>query len=201
MYVVGLTGGIGSGKSTFAALLAERGAEVIDADELGRAALEPGRPAWNQVIETFGDDIRVAGGMDIDRKRLAQIVFNDPPKLAALNAIVHPEILRGIADTLDSLRGTDEIVVLDAALVVELGLDTGCNALIVVIARPKSRREWLVHQRGMRIEDVEARMSAQASEEELLAKADIVVRNDGTLGDLEKEAQRVWGELQRRAAR
>lgn len=201
MYVVGLTGGIGSGKSTFAALLAERGAQVIDADELGRVALEPGRPAWNQVIETFGDDIRVAGGMDIDRKRLAQIVFNDPRKLAALNAIVHPEIFRGIADTLDSLRGTDEIVVLDAALIVELGLDAGCDALIVVIARPKSRREWLVHQRGMRIEDVEARMSAQASEEELLAKADIVVRNDGTLIDLEKEAQRVWGELQRRAAR
>lgn len=201
MYVVGLTGGIGSGKSTFAALLAERGAQVIDADELGRVALEPGRPAWNQVIETFGDDIRVAGGMDIDRKRLAQIVFNDPRKLAALNAIVHPEIFRGIADTLDSLRGTDEIVVLDAALIVELGLDAGCDALIVVIARPKSRREWLVHQRGMRIEDVEARMSAQASEEELLAKADIVVRNDGTLSDLEKEAQRVWGELQRRAAR
>ena len=199
MYVVGLTGGIGSGKSTFAALLAECGAEVIDADDLGREALAPGRPAWNQVIETFGDDIRVAGGMDIDRKRLARIVFTDPRKLATLNAIVHPEILRGIADTLDSLRGTDEIVVLDAALVVELGLDAGCDALIVVISRPAARRARLVHQRGMSIEDVEARMSAQASEEELLARADIVVRNDGTLEDLENEARRVWRELQRRS--
>ena len=200
MYVVGLTGGIGSGKSSLAALLAERGAEVIDADELGRRALAPGKPAWNQVIETFGDDIRAAGSMEIDRKRLAQIVFNDPGKLAALNAIVHPEILRGIADTLDTLRGTNEVVVLDAALIVELGLDAGCDALIVVTATRKDRKDRLVHQRGMTIEDVEARMSAQVTEEELLERADFVVRNDGDLEDLDAEARRLWTELSRRAA-
>lgn len=201
MYVVGLTGGIGSGKSSLAALLAELGAEVIDADELGRSALAPGKPAWNQVIETFGDEIRAAGSMEIDRKRLAQIVFNDPRKLATLNAIVHPEILRGIADTLDALRGTDEVVVLDAALIVELGLDAGCDALIVVTATRKDRKDRLVHQRGMTIEDVEARMSSQVTEEELLAKADFVVRNDGDLEDLENAARRLWTELSRRAAR
>ena len=201
MYVVGLTGGIGSGKSSLAALLAERGAEVIDADELGRRALAPGKPAWNQVIETFGDEIRAAGSMEIDRKRLAQIVFNDPRKLAALNGIVHPEILRGIADTLDTLRGTDEVVVLDAALIVELGLDAGCDALIVVTATRKDRKDRLVHQRGMTIEDVEARMSAQVTEEELLERADFVVRNDGDLEDLDREARRLWTELSRRAAR
>src|SRR5918992_2352219 len=98
MLVVGLTGGIGAGKSTLAALLAEEGARVIDADALGREALQPGRPAWHSVVAQFGDEILAANSMDIDRKRLAAVVFGDPRKLAALNAIVHPVIFKGIAD-------------------------------------------------------------------------------------------------------
>ena len=199
MYVVGLTGGIGSGKSTFAALLAERGAQIIDADQFGSDALSPGRPAWNQVVETFGDEILAAGTMNVDRKRLAGIVFNDRRKLAALNAIVHPEIMGRIADELDRLRGTDAVVVIDAALIVELGIQAGCDALVVVTASRRQRSDRLVGQRGMTIEDVEARMSAQVSEEELIARADLVVRNEGSLGSLSREADRVWAELSARA--
>lgn len=200
MFTVGLTGGIGSGKSTFAALLAERGAQVIDADQLGRDALRPGRPAWHSVVDSFGDDILVEGSMEIDRAALAAQVFSDPHKLAALNAITHPVIAAGIADSLERLRGTDEIVVLDAALIVELGLDKAISALIVVDAPEKARAARLVQNRGMRMEDVLARMGSQAKRDELLAKADIVVDNRGSLDDLAREADRVWAELKERAA-
>src|SRR5918992_2731597 len=132
MLVVGLTGGIGTGKSAFAALLAERGAQVIDADLLGRDALRPGLPAWKSVVGQFGDEVLSANSMEIDRKRLAAIVFADRMKLAALNAIVHPVIFKGVADELQRLRHTDEIVVLDAALIIETGLESTCDAIIVV---------------------------------------------------------------------
>jgi dephospho-CoA kinase len=198
LLVVGLTGGIGSGKSTFAALLAERGAQIIDADLLGRDALRPGEPAWHSVVDTFGDEVLVEGTMNIDRKRLAGIVFNDPSKLAALNAIVHPIIMRGIADRLESLRGTDDVVVLDAALIVELGLAESVDVIIVVTATVDNRRRRLAELRGMAHDDIMARIGAQASEEELVTKADIVVRNNGNVADLGSEADRVWAELEKR---
>ena len=198
MLVVGLTGGIGSGKSTFAALLAERGAQIIDADQLGRDALRPGEPAWHSVVDTFGDEILVGGSMNIDRKRLAEIVFNHKEKLAALNAIVHPVIMRGIADRLELLRNTDDVVILDAALIVELGLAESVDLIVVVTADVDNRRRRLAELRGMAHEDIMARIGAQASEEELVAKADVVVRNNGDLVALGKDADRVWAELERR---
>lgn len=198
MLVVGLTGGIGSGKSTFAALLAERGAQIIDADLLGRDALRPGEPAWHDVVATFGDEVLVEHTMNIDRKKLASIVFNDKEKLAALNAITHPVILRGIADRLESLRNTDDVVVLDAALIVELGLAESVDVVVVVTADVDVRRRRLAELRGMARDDIVARIGAQASEEDLLAGADFIVRNDGDLAALASEADRVWAELRRR---
>lgn len=200
MFTVGLTGGIGSGKSTFAALLAERGAQVIDADQLGRDALRPGQPAWHSVVDSFGDEILVEGTMDIDRKALAAQVFADPHKLAALNAITHPVIAAGIADRLERLSRTDEIVVLDAALLVELGLVDAIGVLVVVDADEDIRTRRLVKGRAMTAEEVTGRMAAQTSREDLLRKADIVVTNNGSLEDLAREADRVWMELQERAA-
>lgn len=200
MFTVGLTGGIGSGKSTFAALLAERGAQVIDADQLGRDALRPGQPAWHSVVDSFGDDILVEGTMEIDRKALAAKVFADPNKLTALNAITHPVIAAGIADRLERLSRTDDIVVLDAALIVEIGLDKGIGALIVVDADDDVRTKRLVKGRGMTPQDVSSRMAAQASHEALLQRADIVVINNGSLEELAREADRVWAELRERAA-
>lgn len=200
MFTVGLTGGIGSGKSTFAALLAERGAQIIDADQLGRDALRPGEPAWHSVVDTFGDDILSPSTMEVDRKRLAEIVFADPNKLAALNAITHPVIASGIADTFERLAATDAMVVLDAALLVELGLDKAMNVLVVVDAEEGERKKRLQASRRMELTDIEARIAAQASGEELIERADIIVRNDGSLEALALEADRVWGELQKLAS-
>ena len=198
MFVVGLTGGIGAGKTTFAALLAERGAQVIDADQIGRDALRPGEPAWHSVVDQFGDEILVPGTMDVDRKRLAEIVFNDPGKLAALNAIVHPVIVKGIADSLERLHATDSVVILDAALIIELGLADSLDATIVVTADRDAREKRLVDTRGMTPADIAARIASQASEERLLEKADLVVRNTGTLDELAIEAGRVWKTLESR---
>ncbi|HEX2056938.1 MAG TPA: dephospho-CoA kinase [Actinomycetota bacterium] len=199
MLAVGLTGGIGAGKSTFAALLAERGAQVIDADQIGRDALAPGQPAWHSVVGQFGDEILVPGEMEVDRKRLASIVFSDPRKLAALNAIVHPIILQRIADELEWLSKTDEVVVIDAALITDLGLRDSLDVVVVVTTTKKERAERLVRMRGMSLDDIHARMAAQASPAELEAQADVVVRNDGTMGDLAAEADRVWAILKERA--
>jgi dephospho-CoA kinase len=199
--VAGLTGGIGAGKSTLAALLAEQGAHVIDADAIGRAALGPGKPAWHSVVDTFGDEILAAVSMEVDRKQLARTVFSDSGKLAALNAILHPIIFKGVADELERWGSTDDVVVLDAALIVETGLDSILDCLIVVDTPANARRERLVRERDMSRPDIDARMAAQRSPEELLAKADIVVRNDGTLEGLEREADRVWKELIKRAQR
>jgi dephospho-CoA kinase len=195
MLVVGVTGGIGSGKSTFARLLERRGAEVIDADELGRRALDPGTHAWHSVVDQFGDEILVPGTMDVDRKRLASIVFNDREKLAALNAIVHPVILKGMADLLETLAGTDEIVVLDAALIVEMGLVDSLDVLVVVTASDEVRKARLQANRQMTEAQIEERMRSQAGEEKLLQRADIVVENSSTHDALEAEAERIWAEL------
>ena len=197
MFVVGLTGGIGSGKSTFAVLLAERGAQVIDADELGRDALRPGRPAWHSVVDQFGDEILSPGSMEIDRKLLAGIVFSDKNKLAALNAIVHPVIVSGIADGLERLRRTDEVVVIDAALLVGMGVTDLLDALVVVTAPLEDRTRRLL-ARGMTKADVEARIASQVPQERLVEEADIVVTNGGTLEELATEADRVWQEIQDR---
>lgn len=199
MLAVGLTGGIGAGKSTFAALLAERGAQVIDADQFGRDALAPGRPAWHSVVSTFGDEILVPGEMAVDRKRLAEVVFRDSGKLAALNAIVHPVILQRIADELERLSRTDAVVVVDAALITELGLHDALDVVVVVTTSRQGRVERLVRARGMSLDDITARMAAQAGPDELERRADVVVRNDGSIDDLSAEADRVWALLKERA--
>jgi dephospho-CoA kinase len=195
MLVVGLTGGIGAGKSTFASMLAERGAHLIDADQLGRDALQPGQPAWHSVVDQFGDEILVAGSMEIDRRRLAEVVFAHPAKLAALNAIVHPVIFKGIAECLEQLRSSDEIVVLDAALIVETGLGGAVDVIVVVDSELDARRDRMTRNRAMTAVQFDARVASQASREELLERADIVVRNDGDLSNLADEANRVWAEL------
>jgi dephospho-CoA kinase len=194
-----LTGGIGAGKSTLASLLAERGAQVIDADHLGREALRPGQRAWHSVVDQFGDEILVPGTMEVDRKRLAAIVFADPKKLAALNAIVHPVIMKGIADQLELLRRTDAVVILDAALIVELGLADSLDVVIVVLSNQPERRERLLRTRGMSYEESGARMANQASEDDLINRADILVRNNGSFEALASEADRVWNELMKRS--
>ena len=195
MLFAGITGGIGSGKSTFVALLAERGAQIIDADGLARDALKPDKPAWHSVVDQFGDEILTPGSMEVDRKKLAEIVFNDRNKLAALNAIVHPVVFKGIANTLELLRNTDAVVVLDAALIVETGLHKNLDVLIAVVTSPEARRDRLRRSRPMTLDEIDARIAAQADQSEIVELADIVVKNDGSMQDLVREADGVWGRL------
>ena len=194
MLLVGVTGGIGSGKSVFSALLAERGAQVIDADAYGREALRPGEPAWHSVVAQFGRELLIPQSMEIDRQALAEVVFHDQGKLAALNAIVHPILFSAIADSVERLSQTDEVVVIDAAILVETGMDKNLDTLIVVHTDESLRRERL-KKRGMSSADIEARVSSQTSTVDLLAKADIVVSNNGSLDELVREAERVWADL------
>lgn len=198
MIFIGLTGGIGSGKSTVARLLEAKGAEIIDADILGHEVQVPGEPAYEALIRRFGPDIVGANG-SVDRAKLGRIVFEDPAALVDLNAIVHPEIYKRIIARIDELKDSNRVVVLDAALLVETLTDRrssiGLDALVVVAANPEDQTTRIIEDRGMSRQDAEARISAQAPQGIKLAAADYVVDNRGSMEDLEKSVETLWEEL------
>ena len=198
MLLVGLTGGIASGKSTVSALLAERGAEVIDADHIARQVVMPGTHAWYKIRDHFGPGVLFADG-SIDRQALADIVFADPAKLTVLNEITHPEIFARIADRLEAHHDQDVVVVLDAALLIEAGLADGVDVLVVTHSPREIQLERLA-AKGMGARDAEARIGAQLAPEKRLARADIVINNTGSLEELARRVDELWEELQRRLA-
>lgn len=190
MVVVGLTGGIGSGKSTVSAMLAERGAVVVDADAIVRRLQRPGTPVFAAMVERFGDAI-VADDGTLDRAAVAAVVFDDPAALADLNAIVHPAVGAEIAARLAAEAGTDHVVVLDVPLLVESGRGE-LDGLVVVDVDPEVAVGRLVEHRGMAAADARARMARQASREDRLARADRVVDNGGDMEDLRRQVDEVW---------
>lgn len=191
MLLVGLTGGIGSGKSTVSALLAERGAVVVDADAITRELQQPGTPVFAAMVERFGPGIVAADGT-LDRQAVADVVFTDPEALAALNAIVHPAVGAEIVARMEHLGTTDDIVVLDVPLLVESSKAYPLAGLVVVDVDPEVAVRRLVEHRGMAEADVRARMTRQASREDRLARADRVVDNSGTLDDLRAQVDDLW---------
>lgn len=192
MIAVGLTGGIGSGKTTVSALLAERGAVVVDADVLAREALEPGRPAWAAVRRRFGEGVVQADG-HIDRAALATVVFADEQARADLNAIVHPEVGKRMLDRLAAESGTDHAVVLDIPLLAEAGRGRYPLAGVLVVDCPIGLAvDRLVTARGMAREDAEQRVAAQVTREERLKLADFVIMNMGTLEELGAMVDNAW---------
>lgn len=193
MLLIGLTGGIGSGKSTVAALLAERGAVVIDADAITREVQAPGGPVLAAMVERFGSEIIAADG-SLDRQAVADVVFSDPEALADLNSIVHPAVGAEIARRLEEAAGSDDVVVLDVPLLVESGRDD-LVALVVVDVDPEVAVRRLVERRGMREDDARARMARQVSREERLARADIVIDNSGTVAELESAVAATWDDI------
>lgn len=193
MVLIGLTGGIGSGKSTVSALLAERGALVIDADAITRELQQPGTEVFVAMRERFGSGI-VAPDGTLDRQAVADIVFNDASALEDLNAIVHPAVGAEIAARLTAAHGTDRVVVLDVPLLVESGRDD-MAALVVVDVDPEVAIERLVHQRGMREDDARARMANQADRADRLSRADFVVDNSGSLAELARRVDELWPRL------
>lgn len=197
MLLVGLTGGIGSGKSTVARMLEKRGAVVFDADVLAREVVEPGTPGHAEVIERFGANVLAPGG-ELDREALASIVFADPAARRDLEAIVHPEVRRLFADGAEEYEGTDRIVVLSAPLLVETGMHTAFEVLIVVSATPQTQVERLMRDRGMSEAAVRARIAAQAPLETKSEVADFLLDNEGSIEALERQVDRVWADLQAR---
>lgn len=194
MLVAGLTGGIGSGKSTVAALLAAHGAVVVDADRLARDAVAPGTPGHRAVPERFGPSVVAADG-SLDRAALAAIVFDDPAALADLNAIVHPVVRAAIARRVAELEGTDGVMVLEIPLLVESGRSYGASVVLVVDCPEDVAVRRVVAARGLEEADVRRRMAAQVSRADRLAAADVVIDNSGSPADLERQVDEVWARL------
>lgn len=193
MVTVGLTGGIGSGKSAVAELLAAKGAVIIDADVLARQAVEPGTPALERIVARFGTEILQEDGT-LDRTRLGGIVFSDPTALKDLEAITHPAI-RELSDRAVAEAGDDDVVVHVIPLLVESGQLGRFDCIVVVDVDPETQVERVQQRDGHDTEHIRARMASQVSRRERLAGADFVVDNSGTPDELSARVDELWDQL------
>jgi dephospho-CoA kinase len=195
---VGLTGGIGSGKSEVARRLAALGAVVVDADALAREAVAPGTAGLARVVEEFGAGVIAADG-SLDRPALGRLVFTDAQALERLEAIVHPYVARRSAELM-AAAPADAVVVYDVPLLVEKHLESGYDVVVVVEAPEDVRLRRLAEHRGLAEADAQARIAAQATAEQRAAVADVVLDNDGDLGALDDAVTALWRQLEQRAA-
>ncbi len=196
--VIGLTGNIGTGKSTVLRMLADLGAHTIDADEVAHQAIAPGGPAYQAVLETFGPDIVREDGT-IDRRRLADIVFSDPAALARLEAIVHPAVYQLVRQAIRRIEaeadpdGPEPVVVIEAIKLLESGtLLPLCDQIWVVTTSPEQQVQRLVSQRGISEAEARRRMAAQSPQAEKVKRADVVIDNSGTLADTAAQVRTAW---------
>jgi dephospho-CoA kinase len=194
--IIGLTGGIGSGKSVVGRMLAELGAHVIDTDKVGHRVYEPGSEGFARLVETFGRDIVAADGT-IDRKKLGAIVFGDADRRAALNAIVHPlifgEIMREIAERRNA--GFTGPIVLEAPILLEAKGTGMVDQIWVVTAPPAAVRARLARDRAMTAAEIDARVASQLADDERRRHADVILENDGDLASLRKVVEAAWKTL------
>jgi len=196
MLNVGLTGGIATGKSTVVRMLVRRGARVIDHDALVHALQEPGRPVWNRIVEAFGRDILDAEGR-IDRKKLGALVFGNEERRRSLEGIVHPAVLEEAQRERDRIGREDAraIVLSDIPLLLEVGMQGLFDLILLVYSPPETQIARVMKRNRMTRDEAVARLKAQMPIDEKLTYADLVVRNDGTMRDLEKRVDEVWQEL------
>ncbi|WP_330176348.1 dephospho-CoA kinase [Streptomyces sp. NBC_01498] len=197
MLTVGLTGGIGAGKSEVSRLLVSYGAVLVDADKIAREVVEPGTPGLDAVVDAFGPGVLTADGR-LDRPKLGALVFSDSDRLATLNAIVHP-LVSARSKELERAAGERDVVVHDVPLLVENGLTGLYDTVVVVDASPGTQLDRLVRLRGMTESEARSRMAAQATRERRTAAADVVIDNDGPLEKLEPQVREVWERLVERA--
>jgi dephospho-CoA kinase len=194
MKIIGLTGGIGSGKSEIAAYLKELGAAVIDADKVGHEILNPGTPGWQKVVETFGKEICDSEGR-IDRKKLAKIVFQDPQAIEKLNGITHPAILDEIKSRLNNFeRQGFKAAVVEAALLIEAGWAPFMDRIWLSIA-PKDITLARLSKRGLSEQEAKARIAAQIPGETKIKQASAVIVNDGSIEELRGKVAKLWNDL------
>lgn len=196
MLTIGLTGGIGSGKSEVTQLLAEMGAVTVDADRIGHEIYLPGTEGWKRVVETFGNGVVAADGT-IDRKALGAKVFADRAALERLNAIAHPLIGKVTRERVAEARRLSPpppAVVFEAAVLLEAGWNTMADEVWVVLAPAESRIERVTASRGIAREEVERRIANQVDDDARRRAADVVIENDGTLVDLRRKLERLWAE-------
>lgn len=192
---VGLTGGIGAGKSTVADLFSQKGAVVIRSDELARQVIEPQTPGFKQVTSRFGNEIINDEG-NIDRAKLAQVVFNDDGALKDLENIIHP-LVRERTNQLMSEQTSETIIVNEIPLLLEKKMESLFDFLVIVISSEKNRLERLF-QKGVSEEQAKARMAKQVNDQDRKAAADFLIVNDGNLDQLEADVQKIWQTLQER---
>ena len=203
MLRVGLTGGIGAGKSEVSRRLAALGAVVLDADKAAREVVAPGTPGLARIVESFGPGVLREDG-SLDRPKLGEIVFGDPQALATLNGIIHPlvhEHIRAAEDAAIAAGGDDLVLVHDIPLLAENPRASGFDEVIVVDAPSEVQVSRLVARRGMTAEQAAARMAAQATREQRRSIATMVIDNSGSLDELGRRVAEVWAELRSRAAR
>lgn len=194
--VIGLTGGIGSGKSTISQYLAELGAVVIDADKIGHQAFQPGTEAWQDVVATFGQQV-VAPGGEIDRKKLGEIVFNNPGSMSRLNGIMHPRMYQMAEDRIEQYRRQGvPVVVLEAAILIEAGWTPLVDEVWVVVVSESTVLSRLKEQRGLDEAGTLARIRSQLSTEERVKYANVVISNDDALDEVKARVKELWDRLQ-----
>ena len=200
MHVIGLTGGIGTGKSTVAQFLEEQGATVISADLLGHEVYTPGRPSYHELIEAFGDEIVAPDGA-IDRKKLGSIVFADPKELAKLNGIVHPRMKGMMRERLQEFerQGLD-VAVIEAAILLEASWDELADEVWVTVAPPEIAARRVAERSNLPIEQVMERINSQMTNEERTQRADAVIDTSGDMDSTRRGAAARWQELQERLA-
>jgi dephospho-CoA kinase len=198
LYRVGLTGGIGAGKSEVSRRLAAHGAVVIDADAIAREVVEPGTPGLAEVVAAFGPEVLLPDGR-LDRSRLGDIIFASPELRARLNGIVHPLVGARMRE-LEESAGPGSIVVHDVPLIAENNMAGAYDLVVVVDVPPRLQLDRLVRHRDLTRDQARARMAAQASREQRLGIAGIVVDNSGSLAELDRQVGELWTELRRRAA-
>jgi len=191
MRVIGLTGGIGCGKSLAAQYFAELGALVIDADQLSRAAIERGSEGFDEVVSFFGDSVLNNG--DIDRRVLGEVIFKDPEAKKKLESIIHPFVRREFEEAVASLK-SDETLVYEIPLLVETGGQDRFDVVVTVESSLENRIARL-RQRGMRISEIEGRIASQATREQRIEVADFLIENDGSEDELLRQVENIWDSL------
>jgi dephospho-CoA kinase len=199
MLIVGLTGGVASGKTAVSGVLRREGAYIIDADQVARELVRPHQPAWDELIRVFGRKILQEDGL-IDRKQLAEKVFGDPKQRKLLNQILHPRIEEEMDRRTKEIEQKDPnaIVVIDAPLLVELGAHRKVDTLIVVTSTPSQQVERLKERDGRTPDEAQGIFTAQMTAEEKAKLADVVIRNEGSIEELEKKAKGLFQELKKR---